>query len=321
MAEKVTYQQRITPAKRVTLADYFRVSNQHYPGYIRQDIFKSKMKKVFDIAQAEFSVTQISALPIEQDPVTRTLVSPYEYLVPAQNGRKDFRSFIITLIDTMEWRPASSMRNMSSELRKYKNQHLKAAAAEPVFQIVGGKAVEKGAKIIAKGTAKVVKSGKVNAKVGTVLTKLTTTYEYKPKNFKKEIVHFNATELAESSVIDKFKPKGFSSSLSNDMTVGGLQKITGLPEWLAALIMDGIDLASDFFPVVSITKGVEDCLANLSLSYMYWDQEKAARKVEEHFNTIWKELTAKLKTFLKKDICSLNDNELKSLHKLLTNNN
>lgn len=309
------------PAKRVTLADYFRVSNQHYPGYIRQDIFKSKMKTVFDIAQAEFSMTQTSALPIAQAPVTRTLVSPYEYLVPAQNGRKDFRSFIITLIDTMEWRPANTMRDMSSELRKLKNQHLKAAAAEPIFQVVGGKIVAKGGKIISKNAKKIVASGKVNKATGKVMTFMTTSYEFKPKGFKNEIVGFNATEWAESSVIDKFKPQGVSASLSNDRTIGWLQKNTNMSEGLAEFVMDSIDLASDFFPVASITKGVEDCLANLYLSYMYWDQQKAAQKVEEHFNIIWKELTAKLKTFLKKDICSLNDNELKSLHKLLTNNN
>ncbi len=321
MAEKVTYQQRITPAKRVTLADYFRVSNQHYPGYIRQDFFKSKMKTVFDIAQAEFSMTQISALPIAQDPETRTLVSPYEYLVPAPNGRKDFRSFIITLIDTMEWRPANTMRDMSSELRKLKNQHLKAAAAEPIFQVVGGKIVAKGGKMASKSVKKLVSSGKVNSKIGKAMTAMTTTYKLKPKGFKNEIVGFNATEWIESSVINKFKPQGVSASLSNDITIVWLQKNTNMSEGLAEFVMDSIDLASDFIPVASITKGIEDCLANLYLSYMYWDQEKAARKVEEHFNTIWKELTAKLKTFLKKDICSLNDNELKSLHKLLTNNN
>ena len=172
-----------------------------------------------------------------------------------------------------------------------------------------------------KSVKKLVSSGKVNSKIGKAMTAMTTTYKLKPKGFKNEIVGFNATEWIESSVINKFKPQGVSASLSNDITIVWLQKNTNMSEGLAEFVMDSIDLASDFIPVASITKGIEDCLANLYLSYMYWDQEKAARKVEEHFNTIWKELTAKLKTFLKKDICSLNDNELKSLHKLLTNNN
>ena len=319
MAEKVTYKQRIVPSKRSSLADYFKVSNQYYPGYIKQDVFKSKMRNVFYYAYSECVRMCNSPLPQKQDPTNKTLVSPYEYLVPAPNETKDIRSFIIILIDTIEWRPSNAMQDMSSNLKKLKEKHLRAAVAEPVFQVVGGKAVKWVGKQAAKGATKLVESDKVNAKVGTVVTKLTTTYEYKPRNFKNEIVGFNATEWVGDFAINSFKPEGVSASFSNDMTIGWLQKNTGMPKELAAFVMDAIDLGASFFPVVTVTKGVEDCLANLYLSYMYWDQEKTARKVEEHFNKIWKEFTSKLKTYLKKDIWSLNDNELEDLYKLLNN--
>ncbi len=335
MAEKVTYKQRIAPVKRTTLSDYFKVSSQYYEGYINMESFRSKMSTVFKQAWSDYQyIMQINDLHKSSN-VMETF-SHYEYLVPVMDT--SIRSFICEHIDTMEWRQPIAMTDRTKELRRISNHYQKAAIKAPIMYYAGGKLSEKGSKLLAKRSSILAKNeNKLVAKIGDYLESATKSKKSPLLNAlskgKKEINYSEwligeAVDGVANKIVDtndkrmpetisaELKSHVFTDFLSNmefdKKTISGFETVEN-HFWFVA------DKASDIVPYVGIAKMTLDFISNTALAGIYWNQLKNQEKVQKMQELTWKEFTSKLKTYLKKDIWSLNDNELEDLYKLLNN--
>lgn len=344
MGNRNTSQGFVDPVRRIDLQDYFRIASKFYPGYVKQAVFRSKMKLVVDYA---WLVSRKSEMPqsIMDGQLSKTgensipISLNYDMIVKDNSFRKN----ILMGVEAMDWRPENLMKNMVAELKKKSSQHFSAAAVDPVLTYAGGKLVEKRIMpFMTKKIETVAKSDKVNAKLGKAMQYAVKDFEYHKVEFKvyKKDLSFNMIEgnvaglavgkavdglsgygvdkLTDLGALEYIKPAGVNASLNNENTRGALLKM-GMSEGAANVTMETVDIISDFFPVVSATKMVEDMIANLYLGFRYWNDARKAEETQKFFDKKWNELIANLKIYIKQDINSLKDNELIQLQKCLEN--
>lgn len=337
----MTYKQSISPVQRRDLADWFKTANQYYPGYVKQEVFRVKIKEV--VSEAKMKSDNATAIVMNRGLEMRAAPNRGPFITankgnipkltslpdkrPSFNATPDdrpdpswstsFRTEILKGVESKEWRPINALSTLSKDLRKKAGQHFYAAAAEPVSQIGGKKIAEKGVKYAQQTARYVNDAGKISPKLGKWADRAVTTYEVKPEKFSNPVVNANATEWGIGKTLDAVKPKGFEVTINNAENRAFLKKYTKMPESVSSVILWSMDFASDFIPVAVITKSVESFLANSYLSFMYWSEARAVEETEKHFNKMWAEFTKKLKNYIKKDIDSLSDQDLNNLYSYL----
>lgn len=300
--------------QRKDLKDYFPQANAHYPGYIRQEVFRVKMRDVVQTAQQEM---QLRKMQSEQ------LLYP--------DSRESLKSLIIVCVNLQDWRPTNLMADFSKQMRDQAKASLKAATVKPAAQLAAGKLIEKGVGKMANKVDTLVKNDKLNAKVGKGLSMAVHTYEpFKKTAGKAGERHVNwlSINISETGfgmmadrgiqAVGKMSPntETVEVSLNTEETRSLLMK-TGMSEGWANGTMEVVDFVSDWVPVIAVTKMVEGVLINGYIGYIYRNIAKDAEKTQKYFDEKWNDITRKLKSDITADIQSLNDKELSDLCKLL----
>lgn len=290
---------------RRDLADYFPTTAKFYPGYVKMAVFREKLKTLI----ASASITD------------------------------DYRQLLLAGVDTIDWRPEDLTARLQAELRKQARDYAGAAVLDPAVQIVGGKAVKKVSKYAKAGLTKVSANPKVNAKVGKAINALTKEYEYGEMKFGKIKVGAKTFEpkmnMAEADFVEYgvekagdgvggwaskktgWKlPEGVDLGMNNETTRSWMTRF-GVSEGVASFTWGAIDILSDFCPPASLTKSVESFLANSYLAYRYWSDARKMEETKKFFDQKWKEITKKLKDYIKTDLNSLSDKEFTELSNML----
>lgn len=313
MATTQTYNKLTKPAVRKELKDFFPRAYAHYPGYIRQAVFREKLKTVMLIAVTESHVKE------KMNPV-ELVVNPL--------GRYSLRECVLIGIQAMDWKPNNVNNDMSKQLRAQAKASLAAATVKPAIQIGAGKLISKGVGMMNKGAQGVMKNDKINSKVGKALNVATKTYEpfNKPGGKGVTWVSINASETGIGMMVgrgmdwvaEKASPdtETVTVSLNNDKTREWLMK-TGMSEGWANGTLEVADLVSDWIPVAAITKMVESSLINGYMSWTYWRMAADADKFQKQIDEKWNELIRNLKDDISADIIELSDQELTQLFNLL----
>lgn len=310
-----TYKQSIAPLQRKDLKDYFLRANAHYPGYIRQEVFRVKLREVVQTAQHEMQLRKMQS---------EKLLYP--------DSRESLKSLIIVCVNLQDWRPTNLMADFSKQMQDQAKASLIAATVKPAAQLAAGKLIEKGVGKMANKVDTWVKNEKLNAKVGKGLSMAVHTYEpFKKTAGKTGEKHVNwlSINISETgfgmmvgrgiqTVGDKLSPntETVEVSLNTEETRGLLMK-TGMSEGWANGTMEVVDFVSDWVPVVAVTKMAEGVVINGIMSWKYWRMAVDAEKNQKYFDEKWNDITRKLKSDITADIQSLNDKELSDLCKLL----
>lgn len=338
MPAQMTYKPQNVPMQRNDLKDYFPTVARYYPGYIKQAVFSQKLTDVARealahstaasarvnsrglelraappkgpfISAAKSNVAVITAAPSNMPVITTASADP--------SWSTSLEVEMLRGVNKMQWRPANVMRDFSQEMWQRTRKHAFAAVAEPAFQIVGGKAVDRASKYVAKGVDALNSGGKIGAKMGKAAHVMVTTYEVKPQKFKNPIVSINITEWGMGKAIDTLKPDGYQVSLNNDETRAWMTKNITKNDTVSSVVLEMADIASDFIPVAVVVKSVESFFGNVVLSWNYWSEARKAEEACKHFDKLWSDFEKKLKTYIRQDISKLSERELMDLCKFL----
>lgn len=306
-----TYKQSMAPLQRKDLKDYFPRANSHYPGYIRQEVFRVKLRDVVQNAQQEM---QLRKMQSEQ------LLYP--------GGKESLKSLIIVCVNLQDWRPTNLMADFSKQMRDQAKASLMAATVKPAAQLAAGKLIEKGVGKMADKVDTLVKNDRLNAKLGKGLSMALQTYEPFRKAGEKHInwLSINISETGFGMMAgrgiqaagNKMSPntETVEVSLNTEETRGLLMK-TGMSEGWANGTMEVVDFVSDWVPVIAVTKMAEGVAINGMMSWKYWRMAVDAEKKQKFFDEKWNDITRKLKSDITADIQSLNEKDLSDLCKLL----
>ncbi len=283
MAQNVssTYKQSIAPLQRKDLFDYFPVAYAAFPGYVRQEVFRVKLKQVLNGALEESRLERLPSSAgvtrmqsyLNNRGNTATLIPPeggfytdtYCSSKPATThatpvgsstpySMETFRYKVLLLTEAMEWRPPSAMKDYATELRAQSHSYMWAIAGSAANH-AAGKAIGKGIGAAAAKVDKLTPKTKAGQTAQKFAQMSMTTYskESTVKIMKKDVTvgfyEFNAAEkVAEAgkdSLLGKvFNAEGVRVEMSNDYNKAWLMK-HGMTEGTAEFLMNGGNLSSD----------------------------------------------------------------------------
>ena len=273
------------------LADFFVQTRIHYPGYIKQAVFRDKLMRIVSQSYRAYFSKQGNTINLEE-----------------------CKKEILTLIDQEEWRPISLQHAAisSKEKRAQAIRYIQNAGEMGIAQ-VGGKVVtklkvtkavtEKGQKVLSKQLAKT----KINAKVSDKINKALFTLHDDSAGM---LTPSSGTEY----VID-------STSSKTTKMVGGKINRTEIEaievSFGEGIVGKGMNTLTDFIPVTSTAKLIVNVGSNLYMGgLMLYEAHKTA-EMERESMQFEKDLNQKIRQCIHNDFASFGHNDLIDLIKYL----
>ena len=321
MPSKLYDKQSIAPMQRKNLFDYFHVSYSAFPGYVRQEVFRVKLKEVLSTAMKASrweNVPTISSAPARQTYISnnwsatphisakgesyitsRGPSSPVEKQVtPIQHddsySKSMLRAKALQKVDTMEWRPPSAMKDYAAEYRARSGEYIAAIGKDAVVYGIG-KGIEKGVGAAAAQVSKITPKTKAGQATKWAAQQSMTTYEKKTtvkimsKDIEVGFFSFNGAETVAGKgvnpIVNKIiKAEGVDVSINNDYNKAWLMK-HGMSEGAADFIMTGGNLRDEKYRNALAAKtGMPPALAGfILLSVDAMIQTIPALSIVQHF--------------------------------------
>lgn len=273
--------QNIAPLQRKNLFDYFPVSYSAFPGYVRQEVFRLKLKEVLSLAMEASKWENgptISSAPVRQMYYTNNWSATPHYsakggsyitsqgtsspvekqTTPIKHdepySKAMLRAKALQKVDTMEWRPPSAMKDYAAEYRTKSKEYLTAIGKDAIVNGIG-KGIEKGVGAAAAQVSKITPKTKAGQATKWVAQQSMTTYEKKTsvkimsKNIEVGLFSFNRAETVAGKGVDWtankiIKAEGVDVSFNNDYNKAWLMN-HGMSEGAADFVMTGGNLRDE----------------------------------------------------------------------------
>lgn len=343
----------VTPVVRRDVLDFFPQTRTYYPGYVKQEIFLTRLKKVLEEAymRSQCAIDSVRNRGLEMRAVNTgpfiTAKGPSMTALPDNrpsmkaapadpSWSTSFKTEVIKGVRTIEWRPVSQMKDLAAELRQQSNQYFAASTkgvVDKALDKVGGKVVTQIKKTGGQQLGKMIAKGQINKTVGQGIGKYglgsvaKVEYKLQPKGFKNALVDVDIDiNMTDKVVGDAFEavgdmvPSGIDVSMNNEDTRAWLSKHTGMSDKWADRVMGGVDTAMDFIPIASATKMVEGAVINAGMGVYYRIEANKVEKQQKENEERWKDFERKLKASIIQDIEALTEGELLRLKDILLNN-
>lgn len=173
----------VTPVVRRDVLDFFPQTRTYYPGYVKQEIFLTRLKKVLEEAymRSQCAIDSVRNRGLEMRAVNSgpfiTAKGPSMTALPDKrpsmkaspadpSWSTSFKTEVIKGVRTIEWRPVSQMRDFAAEMRAQSDQYFTTARKTVALHYGGGALARQAQKVGGKQISKLIAQEKLSKNMG-----------------------------------------------------------------------------------------------------------------------------------------------------------
>lgn len=171
----------MTPVVRHDVVDYFPQTRMHYPGYIKQEIFRVKLKDVLEEAymRSQCAIDSVRNRGLEMRAVNNGPFAKGPSMTVLPDNRPSmkstptdpswstsFKAEVLKGVRSTEWRPVYQMRDYAAEMRAQSNQYFATAGKTVALHYGGGALARQAQKVGGKQISKLIAQEKLSKNMG-----------------------------------------------------------------------------------------------------------------------------------------------------------